>query len=175
MGKGKVLVVAMLIAYLSTVIIANWAVEEFGIVPVGFNLSAPAGVYVAGIAFTLRDILHEIAGRGMVILAILAGSTLSLAVASPKLAIASAAAFGFSELADLAVYTPINKHRWLLAIAASNVVGLIIDSALFLWLAFGSWMFLPGQVAGKAWMTIVAVMILASGRRISSRRRLVVR
>lgn len=168
-NKVKTLATSVLfVTYLSTIIFANWTIEEFGMVPVGFSLSAPAGVYVAGLAFTLRDLLHETAGRWTVAIAIAAGSTLSLAIASPKLALASAAAFGFSEFADLAVYTHIRKRRWLLAVAASNMVGLIIDSMLFLWLAFGSWTFLPGQIAGKAWTTIAAIAILAIGRHISN-------
>ena len=61
-------------------------------------------------------------------------------------ALASAAAFLFSEFADLAVYTPLERSRWLTAVAVSNVVGLIADSALFLWLAFGSLDFLAGQL-----------------------------
>jgi hypothetical protein len=35
----------------------------------------------------------------------------------------------------------------------SNTVGLLIDSWLFLTIAFGSLAFFWGQVVGKAWMT----------------------
>lgn len=156
--------IALAAAYLSTIVAANWAVQHYGAVPVGFGLLAPAGVYFAGLAFTLRDLLHATAGRWPVIAAIAAGAGLSFAIASPQLALASAAAFGFSELADLAVYEPLHKRRWLLAVAASNAVGLAIDSALFLWLAFGSLAYLPGQIVGKAWMTAAAVALLAAGR-----------
>ena len=154
-------------AYLGTIIAANWAITRFGAVPVGFGLMAPAGVYFAGLAFTLRDLLHEAGGRAWVVLAILVGAALSFAVASPALAVASAAAFGLSELADFAVYEPLHRRRWLVAVAASNVVGLVVDSALFLWLAFGTLAYLPGQIAGKAWMTLLAVAILAVGRRVT--------
>jgi uncharacterized PurR-regulated membrane protein YhhQ (DUF165 family) len=80
---------------------------------------------------------------------------------SPAFAFASGAAFLFSELADLAVYTPLQKKRWFGAIAASNLVGTIIDSALFLWLAFGSLAFIEGQIVGKYAMTVVALVVLA--------------
>jgi uncharacterized PurR-regulated membrane protein YhhQ (DUF165 family) len=46
--------------------------------------------------------------------------------------VASAVAFLFSELADFVVYQPLRERRWLLAVFASNVVGLVIDSILFL-------------------------------------------
>jgi uncharacterized PurR-regulated membrane protein YhhQ (DUF165 family) len=156
--------------YLGTIVAANWAITRFGMVPVGFGLAAPAGVYFAGLAFTLRDLLHEALGRIVVTLAILAGAGLSFWVAAPRVAIASAVAFGLSELADFAVYEPLRRRRWLVAVAASNVVGLVVDSALFLWLAFGSLAFLPSQIVGKAWMTALAVILLASGRSLSRRK-----
>lgn len=163
---NKILLRLMLGAsYLGTIVAANWAITRFGAVPVGFGLLAPAGVYFAGLAFTLRDLLHEAAGTVWVVLAIAAGAGLSFVVASPALALASAAAFGLSELADLGVYSPLRRRRWLVAVAASNAVGLVVDSVLFLSLAFGSLAFLPGQVVGKAWMTLLAVVLLAAGRR----------
>jgi hypothetical protein len=61
---------------------------------------------------------------------------------------------------------PTNHRRnWLAAVAASNALGLVADSALFLTLAFGSLEFLPGPVVGKAEMTLLALPILALLRR----------
>lgn len=163
--RRRFMAALVLLGYVGTVVAANWAVTTYGMVPVGFGLLAPAGVYVAGLAFTLRDIAHELAERWWVLGAIGVGALVSLAVSSPALALASAAAFALSELADMAVYTPLRQRRWLTAVAASNAAGLVVDSALFLWLAFGSLAFLPGQVLGKAWITAVAVVILAVARR----------
>lgn len=157
------------LAYLGTIVAANWAVSRFGAVPVGLGLMAPAGVYFAGLAFTLRDLLHEVVGRAGVVVAILLGAGLSFIVASPALAVASAAAFGLSELVDLAVYEPLRRRRWLAGVVLSNAAGLVVDSILFLWLAFGSLSFLWGQVVGKAWMTLLAVGLLALGRHLYHR------
>lgn len=148
-----------------TIIAANWAIVRFGVVPVGFGLMAPAAVYFAGLAFTFRDFIHETLGEKAVLIAILGGAALS-AFVSPQFAIASGAAFLFSELADLAVYTPLRKKHWLGAVAISNVVGLVVDSALFLWLAFGSTEYLAGQVVGKAWVTLLFVLALWVIRRV---------
>lgn len=142
-----------------TIVGANWAIQRFGMVPVGFGLAAPAGVYFVGLAFTFRDLIHETWGRWGVIAAIALGAALSWAI-SPAFATASAAAFLFSELADLAVYAPLRERHWLGAVAASNVVGLVVDSALFLGLAFGSQQFLVGQIVGKLWVTAVFVALL---------------
>ena len=152
------------LAYVATIFAANWAIATFGPVPVGFGLMAPAGVYFAGLAFTLRDLTQEALGSRVVLGAIVVGAALSGAI-SGELALASGTAFLFSELADFAVYTPLRRRNWLGAVAASNAVGLVVDSALFLWLAFGSLDFLPGQVVGKASMTLLALVLLSLLRR----------
>ena len=43
--------------------------------------------------------------------------------------------------------------------------GLIVDSIVFLWLAFGSLEFLLGQIVGKLWMVLLAVPFVAYLRR----------
>lgn len=152
-----------LVLYIATIFAANWAIETFGLVPVGLGLMAPAGVYFVGAAFTFRDLAHEAVGRKLIVLAIVIGAGLS-ALVSPTFALASAVAFLVSELADFAVYTPLRKRGWLRAVALSNAVGLVLDSILFLWLAFGSLEFLAGQVVGKTWMTVLAIGLLWAGR-----------
>lgn len=146
-------------AFLSTVVGANWSLATWGIVPIGMGLAAPAGVYAAGLAFTCRDMLHETAGRAWVIGAILAGAALSWWI-EPVFALASGAAFLASESADFLVYAPLRRRAWLRAVVASNIVGFTLDSALFLWLAFGSLDFLAGQLVGKAYMTALSVGVL---------------
>lgn len=156
------------VLFVGTVWAANYAVKHWGIVNVGFGLSAPAGVYFVGLAFTLRDLVHRALGRLVVVFCILAGAVLSYLLEANvtipggviALAGASAIAFLVSESADMAVYEPIRKRGWIPAVLASNVAGILIDSALFLWLAFGSLSFFWGQVVGKAWMTLVALPVI---------------
>lgn len=154
--------------YILTIFIANLAITTFGVVPVGFGLMAPAGVYFAGLAFSLRDALQETLGRRWVIVAIVIGALVSAGF-SAQLALASGLAFLFSELADFAVYTPLRNRSWLGAVVASNTIGVVVDSALFLWLAFGSLAFLPGQIVGKLWMTALAVVLIVAWRRLAAR------
>jgi uncharacterized PurR-regulated membrane protein YhhQ (DUF165 family) len=112
--------------------------------------------------------VQERLGARWAVAAILVGAALS-ALLSPALALASGAAFLVSELADFAVFTPLRRRSWLGAVAASNTVGLVVDSALFLWLAFGSLDFLAGQIVAKLYMTILAVALLwvLKGRRLA--------
>jgi hypothetical protein len=37
------------------------------------------------------------------------------------------------------------------------MVSLVVDSVIFLYLAFGSLEFLAGQVVGKAWMVLLSI------------------
>lgn len=162
----------LFVAFVGTVYAANWALSRWGTIPVGFGQQAPAGVLFAGLAFGLRDALHEASGRRWVLAAIATGSALAYviedAVTIPgghvPIALASAVAFGLAELADLAVYEPMRRRSWTWAVVASNVVGAVVDSALFLWLAFGSLDYMAGQVLGKVYMIAPALLLVRWAR-----------
>ena len=151
----------LLAAYIATIPASNWLVARVGPVPVGFGYAAPAGVYTVGLALVLRDLAREAAGRGAVLAAIAVGAVLSWWLAAPALALASAAAFAVAETMDFAVYEPLRQRGLIVAVSASNAVGLLADSLLFLWLAFGSFQYLSGQILGKAWMTVAALAVIA--------------
>ena len=108
----------------------------------------------------LRDAVHERYNTRVVFLAIVAGAALSVFVAPAALALASGTAFLLSETSDLFVYAPLRQQNRPLAVLASGVVGSIVDSAVFLYLAFGSLEYLIGQVLGKTWMTLAAAAAL---------------
>ncbi|HMF66117.1 MAG TPA: VUT family protein [Phyllobacterium sp.] len=156
------------LGFAATIPAANWMIGHVGLcvpgqpclVPVGFGLAAPSGVLMIGAALVLRDVVHERLGALTAFAAILAGAMLSLLFGPPSLAIASALAFATSELADMAVYTPLRERRLYAAVLLSGLVGAVVDSAVFLWLAFGSLDYMAGQVLGKLWMTIAALPVL---------------
>jgi len=161
-----------------TIPAANWLIGHVGtvcqpagpcLVPVGAGLMAPSGVTMAGAALVLRDLVQRRLGVTASSLAILAGAVLSALLAPPALVLASAAAFLLSEFADLAVYTPLARRGLIIAVVASGVVGLVVDSVVFLWLAFGSLEFLLGQIIGKAWMVLISVPCVAWLRRRDAR------
>jgi uncharacterized PurR-regulated membrane protein YhhQ (DUF165 family) len=126
---------------------------------------APSGVMMIGFALVLRDLVQRRLGVGVSAGAILVGSAISALLAPPALVIASATAFFLSELADLAVYTPLARRRLVAAVVASSLCGLVVDSTVFLWLAFGSLEFLPGQIVGKSWMVLLSIPFVAWLRR----------
>lgn len=151
----------VILAYLSTILLANWAIATFGLVPVGFGLVAPAGVFFAGLALCLRDATQERWGRLVIVAVIVAGAGLSYEISPAQIAFASGLAFLVSELADYAVYTPLRKRGWEVAVLVSGIVGSVIDSVIFLGLAFGDpFSFLPGQLLGKLYATIAAILVV---------------
>jgi uncharacterized PurR-regulated membrane protein YhhQ (DUF165 family) len=148
---------------------ANWLIQHVGtvcvpngpcLIPVAPGLSAPSGVLMIGLALVLRDLVQRRLGLGWAIAAIGIGAVLSTVFAPPTLVIASAAAFLFSEIADLAIYTPLAKRGLVLAVFVSSLAGLVIDSFVFLYLAFGSLDYLAGQIVGKAWMVLFALPVI---------------
>jgi len=156
-------------AFAATIPLANWLIGNVGTVcipngpcllPVGFGLTAPSGVLVVGASLVLRDLVHEAGGAKAALVAIAIGATLSAFFAAQALVIASVLAFVLAELADLAVYAPLRAKRLWLAVLLSGLAGSIIDSTVFLWLAFGSLDFIAGQVVGKMWMTLFALPFL---------------
>jgi uncharacterized PurR-regulated membrane protein YhhQ (DUF165 family) len=126
---------------------------------------APSGVLMVGAALVLRDLVQRRLGIEFGIAAIIAGAAMSAGLAPPSLVLASASAFLLSEFADFAVYTPLARRRLVTAVVVSSTVGLVVDSIVFLWLAFGSLEFLLGQVIGKFWMVLLAVPFVAWLRR----------
>lgn len=135
------------------------------LLPVGFGLWAPSGVYAAGLTFLARDLLQRTAGRRAALAAILVGALLSAAL-DPRLALASGASFLLAELADFAVYTPLQRRAFLAAVLLSGTVGAALDSALFLTLAGIPWNPAgPGLVLGKLWLQLLGLPILAAVRR----------
>ena len=162
--------------FLASVPFANWLIGHVGttcvpqgpcLVPVAPGLLAPSGVLAAGIALVLRDAVQRCLGARWGLVAILAGTLLSALVAPGALVLASGAAFLLSELADFAVYTPLQRRGLLLAVAASSAVGLVVDSVVFLGLAFGSLDYLAGQVVGKAWAVLFALPLVRLLRRVA--------
>jgi uncharacterized PurR-regulated membrane protein YhhQ (DUF165 family) len=166
--------VAFLVAFGLTLPVANWMIGHVGtvctadgvcLIPVFPGLMAPSGVLMIGIALVLRDLVQRRLGVAYSAGAVVVGAALSAAVAPPSLVLASGVAFLLSELADLAVYTPLARRRLVTAVVVSSLAGLVVDSVIFLWLAFGSLDFVMGQIAGKAWMVLLSIPFVRYLRR----------
>jgi uncharacterized PurR-regulated membrane protein YhhQ (DUF165 family) len=151
--------------FVATVVAANALTAAYGLIPVGLGMTAAAGTAAAGLSLLTRDWVHHTSGRTVVLICIGAGAVASAALAGPRLAIASAAAFALSELADLLVYQRLRDRGWTAAALASNAVGAPVDTVLFLAVAgFPIWTAVPGQLWVKAVATLVPVTVVAASR-----------
>lgn len=156
--------IAALVAYGVAVYGANWMIRNVGIEvpggthlwPVGFGLMAPSGTYLAALVLVSRDLVQRTIGRRWSLVVIVPGILLT-ALMDPALAIASGAAFGLGELADYAVYTPLQRRGLARAVLASVLVGGVLDSVVFLSLAhIPLALALPGLLLGKVWVAGLA-------------------
>ena len=162
--------VAFFAAFAACIPAANYLIQHVGtvclpdggpcLIPVAPGLTAPSGVLMVGLGLVLRDLVQRRLGLWWSIAAIFIGAMLSASFSAPSLVLASAAAFLFSELADLLVFTPLQKRGLVVAAVASSIVGLVVDSIIFLQMAFGSLDFITGQIVGKVWMVLMAIPIL---------------
>lgn len=154
--------------FLALILLANYVTTRYGLVPVGFGLKATAGTYLVGLSFILRDAIQDTLGKLAVLSLITLGAGLSFLVGDPTIALASAAAFGLSELADFLIYTPLRSRSGLAAMTLSNTVGAVVDTLVFLTLAapflatvipsFTVDQAAPGQVVGKLLFTVPLVL-----------------
>ena len=176
MTRARTVGVLLAVAIVVTVALANLATSHLGLVVAGFGLVVPAGTYAAGLALGLRDALHEAGGIRWVLGAITAGAIVSLLVGDGRIALASAAAFAFAELADLAVYAPLRRRDWRVAVVASNAVGAVVDTLVFLTIAGFpvTAATVGGQLLVKAvWVTGGFLLVAEVIRRVVPRERLV--
>ena len=165
--------IALALVYVGLAILANWLAAKYNgpsALPVGFGLYAPGGVFAIGFVLVVRDWMNQINTKVSLALIPIA-SLISYVIgelagwtALERIALASVAAFCVSELVEWAVFTPIRKRSLVAGVALSGTVGLVIDSLVFLSLAFGSLAYLDGQLVGKAEALLVGVVLTAMRR-----------
>lgn len=125
--------------YLASIVAVNFAFSVLPMIDLPFDQHIPFGTFLVGFIFVFRDYAQREIGSGIYI-AMLVGVLLSYVMADPFVAVASAVAFGLSELIDAIVFTYTKKpmrDRILFSSAASTPV----DSAVFLlMLGFFNWL-----------------------------------
>lgn len=135
-------------AFLLTIPLANYSIRHWGTpspFPGGPHTidvlwwTVPSGTAFIGLSFVLRDLAQITLGRALTWVAIAVGALLSWWLADATIAVASAVAFLWSESTDALVFTPLaNRGRFALGVWVSGVLASVVDSVLFLWIAFDS-------------------------------------
>jgi len=118
------------VLYIALIVGINYAFTAMPLVRLPDGTLWPPVSLVVGFVFVARDFAQREIGH-RVLLAMLAGAVVSYFMASPVVAMASAAAFLVSELADWAVYSftrrPLSQR-----ILFSSALGAPLDSLVFL-------------------------------------------
>lgn len=149
--------------YLAAIVLANLSVAYFGPVAVIPN----AFLFIA-LDLVSRDRLHDRwQGSGLMwrMAALIAtGSVLSWLInrnAGP-IALASFVAFAAAATVDTLMYHALRRRSWMVKVNGSNIPAAIVDSVVFLWLAFGvgALVLAPLQVLAKVGGGIIWSAIL---------------
>lgn len=126
-------------------------------IPVGPGLFATTGALPIGAAFVLRDFIQRRFGLLISACTVMMGAALAGYLAPPSLVVASGVAMLVAGFADLAVYTALSRWHFVYAVAISCVASAVVDSVVFLWLAFGSLDLVAGQSAAKVFVVLAAL------------------
>jgi uncharacterized PurR-regulated membrane protein YhhQ (DUF165 family) len=108
----------------------------------GFDLAEILtwGAFTYPIAFLVTDLTNRHFGPGRARMVVVAGFAvaviISIWLASPRIAIASGAAFLLAQLLDVSIFDRLRHGVWWQAPMVSSVLGSILDTLIFFSLAF---------------------------------------
>jgi len=138
MGRGKAFIlaiIAMCVAVVASNILVQYPIYAFGLGEV-----LTYGAFTYPFAFLINDLTNRSFGsvraRHVVYVGFVAAIFISWILATPRLAIASASAFLFAQLLDIAVFSPLRRRTWWQAPLAAAIAGSMLDTILFFALAF---------------------------------------
>jgi queuosine precursor transporter len=157
--------------YIGLAVLANWLASAYLVTVPFTHYLAPAGVFCIGAILVLRDWMQQLRGLWWTMPLVPLAGLLSWGIGDlagwtslERIAIASVVAFCASETLEALVFTPLRKRSLTLGVALSATVGNALDSWLFLWIAFGSETFFPGNFVGKCEAIAVGVTLTAARR-----------
>ena len=168
--------IALVTSYLLVIALANVLTASYAPLLLG-SLIVPAGSFLIGVTFILRDLVQRAIGRRATYAAIgsamlLSGLTSYWLGDTLWIVFASAVTFLLSETADTEIYTRLNKSL-AVRVLYSGLVGSVIDSAVFVvvglspigagflpWEAVGY--AIAGQIVVKAGMQTLGAALLAA-------------
>lgn len=100
------------------------------------------GAFTYPVAFLVNDLTNRHFGpemaRSVVLVGFVIAVLMSMALASPRIAIASGMAFLVAQTLDIVIFHRLRKGRWWRAPLISSTVGSAIDTLLFFGVAFAS-------------------------------------
>lgn len=137
--------------YVGLVVVVNILFSVVPMIATSFGAVSPVALIV-GLVFVARDFAQRAAGH-FVIVAMAVATLISYMMADPFVAIASAVAFGTSEIFDWLAYT-ITKKPFHQRILLSSIISTPVDTAVFLW-------FINGMSLGTFLLMVASKLIAA--------------
>ena len=135
---------APFVAAMAAVVVLSNVLVQFPVEAMlgGVNLADTLtwGAFTYPVAFLVTDLANRHLGpraaRWVVLVGFLIAVVLSIALASPRIAIASGTAFLVAQLLDVGVFDRLRHGRWWRAPLVSSAIGSVVDTLLFFAIAF---------------------------------------
>ena len=125
------------VAAMAAIVAASNVLVQY---PVGDFLTW--GAFTYPFAFLATDLVNRRYGPGAARRVVYVGFALAVALsvwlATPRIALASGAAFLTAQLIDVSVFDRLRAGSWWRAPLVSSTLGSAVDTALFFWLAFSA-------------------------------------
>ena len=131
---------AVAVAAMGLVVLASNVLVQYPVAFGGLGDILTWGAFSYPFAFLVTDLANRRFGparaRRVVYAGFVAAVALSVAFATPRIALASGAAFLAAQLLDVAIFARLSGRAWWLPPFASTVISSAVDTAIFFTLAF---------------------------------------
>jgi hypothetical protein len=131
-----------LVAMIVLIVASNWLVQfpiELGAV-LGVPVLITWGAATYPATFLVTDLANRrhgpVVARRLIFVGFAVGVGLSAIFATPRIAVASGAAFLIAQLLDITVFNHLRRQSWWKAPLAGSVLGSVVDTAVFFSVAF---------------------------------------
>ncbi|HVK51023.1 MAG TPA: queuosine precursor transporter [Pseudoxanthomonas sp.] len=127
-------------AVAATVLMAAIVLASNYLVQFPINAWLTWGAFSYPLSYLVTDVVNRLVGPGLARRVVVVGFVLavlcSIWLATPRIALASGAAFLFSQLTDIEVFNRLRRQRWWVAPLSSNTLAACLDTLLFWGIAF---------------------------------------
>lgn len=128
------------IAAMAFIVVISNILVQFPFTYLGLGELLTWGAFTYPLAFLINDLTNRRFGaasaRKVVLIGFLIAVALSIYFASPRIAIASGAAFLVAQLTDTAIFSRLRERVWWTPPLVSSFIGSAIDTVVFFALAF---------------------------------------
>lgn len=153
MSNVRILVLPVLA--MTLIVVASNVLVQHPIPWFGLHDYLTWGALTYPISFLVTDLTNRRYGVGtarrLVVVGFVIAVVLSIALATPRIALASGTAFLIGQLLDVTVFNRLRRESWWQAPLAGSVVGSALDTALFFSIAFAGIPAMSGLVPFGGW------------------------